>query len=72
MNKSDIQVDILQSECNKQGMQLVMVQCGVRVTHLPTNIVVEIPHTVFRSQNKGLNLAMQMLDLAIGDINVSK
>jgi protein subunit release factor A len=45
----------------RKGMQPVTVWNDVRVKHLPTGIVIEIPHEFHMSQNKKLLTAYKML-----------
>jgi protein subunit release factor A len=59
MNMHDLRVEAVNRK--REGMQPVTVWHDLRVTHIPTGLVVEVPHELFRSQNKALQAAADMI-----------
>lgn len=51
----------------RKGMQPVSTECGIKVTHKETGIVVCIPHDYLHSQHKHLEVALQMFNTILGD-----
>ena len=69
MDMNDIKVESIVRKRN--GMQPVTVWNDIRVKHLPTGIVIEIPHEFQRSQHKHLKTALAMLDTALTSPKIS-
>ena len=63
MNMNDVKVEAVARK--RTGMQPVTSWNDIRVTHIPTGIVIEIPHEFQRSQNKHLKMALAMLDAVL-------
>jgi protein subunit release factor A len=59
----DIKVEPLVRK--RKGMQPVTVCNDIRVTHLPTGLVIEVPHEFTRSQNQSLKTAIAMLEAVV-------
>lgn len=67
MNMHDLKIEALPSKLN--GMQPVINDNGVRVTHLPTGLVVEVPHGFNTSQNRNIKTAIAMLETVLPKSN---
>jgi len=63
MNTNDIMIELPAK--NVRGMQPVAVWNDLRFTHLPTGLVVEVPHRFTTSQNRNLKTAITMIEVAL-------
>ena len=60
---NDLKVDLIARK--REGMQPVTVWNDLRVTHLPTGLVVEVPHGFTRSQHRNLKTAIAMIEAVL-------
>jgi len=60
INMNDLKIEPIYKK--RTGMQPVTVWTDLRVIHLPTGIVIEMPHEYQHSQSKHLETAIKMLE----------
>lgn len=63
MNMNDLKIEPLARK--RDGMQPVTVWNGLRVTHIPTGLAVEVPHGFTPSQNRNMKTAIAMIEAVV-------
>jgi protein subunit release factor A len=63
VDMKDLKIEPL--KVKREGMQPAAIWNDVRVTHIPTGLVVEIPHGFTMTQRRNLKTALSMIGLAL-------
>ena len=67
---NDLHLEPMKREC--KGQQPTMAWNGVRVKHLPSGLIVEVPHEMSISQRCNIEVAVSMIEAGMAFVNARR